>query len=100
MNTRKTPPRMAKSPSTANCSMREMSSFCQICLPSGAKTVAFSPSTPSPRKQTPNSFVNDDEDYLPGGSQLSGASFIPGETTGWSLLINRDQLRPASTVTA
>lgn len=28
--------------------------------------------------------LNDDEDYLPGGSQLSGASFIPGETTGWS----------------
>ena len=28
--------------------------------------------------------TNDDNDYLPGGSQLSGANFIPTETSGWS----------------
>ncbi len=28
--------------------------------------------------------LNDDEDYLPGGSQITGANFIPGDTSGWS----------------
>ena len=28
--------------------------------------------------------LNNDEDYLPGNAQLVGASFIPGETSGWS----------------
>ncbi len=28
--------------------------------------------------------LNNDEDYLPGNAQLTGANFIPGETSGWS----------------
>ena len=28
--------------------------------------------------------LNNDEDYLPGNAQLTGANFMPGETSGWS----------------